>query len=92
MRELFGDRVAALDMTRAEYVERNDDGPRGYIEFCKATFGPIIAIYGGLDGEAGRVAALDSDALAFAERANSGPPDGPAEFSYEYLLVVARKR
>jgi ubiquinone/menaquinone biosynthesis C-methylase UbiE len=92
VRELFGDRVAALDMTRAEYIERNADGPRGYVEFCKATFGPVIAIYRSLDGDAERVAALDREALAFAEEANSGPPDGPAELSYEYLLVVARKR
>ena len=30
--------------------------------------------------------------LAFAERANRGAPGGPAEYPYEYLLAVARKR
>ena len=91
VRDLFGDR-AELDLRRGEYVERNADGPRGYIEFCKACFGPVIAIYAGLDGDAEQRAALDRDALAFAERANAGPPGGPAELTYEYLLVVARKR
>ena len=27
-----------------------------------------------------------------AARANSGDPDGPAEYRYEYLLVIARKQ
>ena len=36
-----------------------------------------------------RVASLD---LEFATRANRGGSDGPAEYPYEYLLVVARKR
>jgi hypothetical protein len=27
-----------------------------------------------------------------ARAANVGPPGGPAEYSYEYLLVLARKR
>ena len=29
--------------------------------------------------------------LELATRANQGPPQGPAEYHYEYLLVVARK-
>ena len=39
-----------------------------------------------------RVAALDRDFLEFATRASSGPPQGPAEYRYEYLLVVVRRR
>jgi hypothetical protein len=30
--------------------------------------------------------------LEFAMRADQGPPGGPAEIEYEYLLVVARTR
>jgi hypothetical protein len=37
-------------------------------------------------------AALDRDFLDFATRSNQGPPGGPAEYPYEYLLVVGRKR
>jgi hypothetical protein len=38
------------------------------------------------------VAAFDRDFLDFAARSNRGAPAGPAEYHYEYLLVVARKR
>lgn len=90
VRELFGERVASLAMTRQEYVERADS-PSAYVEFVKATFGPVIGIYASHAGEPERAAALDRDFLEFASRANQGPPEGPAELHYEYLLVVARK-
>jgi ubiquinone/menaquinone biosynthesis C-methylase UbiE len=90
VRELFGERVASLEMTRQEYVERAGS-PSGYVEFFKATFGPVVGIYASLAGEPERAAALDRDFLEFATRANLGPPDGSAELHYEYLLAVARK-
>jgi ubiquinone/menaquinone biosynthesis C-methylase UbiE len=90
VRELFGDRVQSLEMTRKEYVERADS-PSGYRQLVKATFGPVIGIYASLAQEPERAAALDRDFLEFLTRANQGPPDGPAELHYEYLLVVARK-
>jgi ubiquinone/menaquinone biosynthesis C-methylase UbiE len=90
VRELFGDRVESLEMTRREYVERAKSAS-GYREFVKATFGPVIAVYEGLAGEPERAAALDRDFLEFVARANQGPPEGPAELHYEYLLVIARK-
>ena len=91
VRELFGDGLESLEITRKEYVERADS-PSAYCEFCKATFGPVIAIYASLADEPEKAAALDRDFLEFATRANQGPPEGPAELHYEYLLVVARKR
>ena len=39
VRELFGDRVESLEMTRREYVE-SAASPRAYREFFKVTFGP----------------------------------------------------
>ncbi|HEX2126781.1 MAG TPA: hypothetical protein VHF45_09515 [Thermoleophilaceae bacterium] len=91
VRELFGDRAESLEMTRGHYVERAES-PRDYREFFKRTFGPVVGIYASLAEEPERAAALDRDFLEFATRANSGPPEGPAEYRYEYLLVVARKR
>jgi ubiquinone/menaquinone biosynthesis C-methylase UbiE len=91
VRELFGDRLESLEMTRGHYVERAD-GPRDYREFFKQTFGPVVGTYASLAEESERTAALDQDFLEFATRANSGAPEGPAEYQYEYLLVVARKR
>ena len=90
VRELFGDRLESLDMTRSEYVEKAES-PREYRELFKKTFGPTVAIYRALADQPDRVAALDRDFLEFATRSNRGAPDGPAEYHYEYLLVVARK-
>ena len=91
VRALFGDRVRSLEMTRGHYVERADS-PRAYRELFKQTFGPVVGIYADLAAEPERAAAVDRDFLEFAARANSGPPGGPAEYRYEYLLVVARKQ
>jgi 2-polyprenyl-6-hydroxyphenyl methylase/3-demethylubiquinone-9 3-methyltransferase len=90
VRELFGDR-AALELTRKTYVERADT-PREYREFFKRTFGPVVAIYSALAAEPERAAALDRDFLEFATRSNQGPAGRPAEYHYEYLLVVGRVR
>ena len=91
VRELFGDRVESLEMTRGDYVERADS-PRDYREFFKQTFGPVVATYASLAEDPERAAALDRDFLEFAAHANGGSPEGPAEYRYEYLLVVARRR
>jgi ubiquinone/menaquinone biosynthesis C-methylase UbiE len=91
VRQLFGDRVESLEMTRRHYVERADS-PREYRELFKQTFGPVVGIYASLAEEPERAAALDRDFLEFATRATSGSPDGPSEYRYEYLLVVARRR
>ena len=92
VRALFGDGVASLTMTREEYVERSPHGggPREYCDLFKATFGPAVALYGLLADQPDRLAALDREFLEFAARANQGAPAGPAEYHYEYLLVVAR--
>jgi SAM-dependent methyltransferase len=90
VRELFGERLDSLEMTRGEYVERADS-PRDYCELFKQTFGPVVAIYRNLADLPERLAALDRDLLEFAIRSNQGSPGGPAEYHYEYLLVVARK-
>jgi hypothetical protein len=90
VRDLFGDRVSSLDLTRREYVERWPGGPLGYVELFRATFGPVIALYALLEGTpAGE--ALDADFREFAVRANRGAAGGPAEYAYEILQVVATR-
>ncbi len=91
VKELFGDRVESLDMTRGQYVEKNQEGPEGYRKLFESTFGPLIAIRQILASDANRVASLDREFRSFTERGNTGTPGGPAEYSYEYLRVVARK-
>ena len=78
-------------MTCGEYVERAAS-PLEYRELFKQTFGPVVATYGSLEGDPERREALDRDFLEFATRANSGPSGGPAEYRYEYLLVIATRR
>jgi ubiquinone/menaquinone biosynthesis C-methylase UbiE len=91
VRELFGDRVESLEMTRREYVERAAT-PKDYRELFKETFGPAVAINASLADQPDRAQAFDRDFLEFATQSNRGEAKGPAEFHYEYLLVVARKR
>jgi ubiquinone/menaquinone biosynthesis C-methylase UbiE len=91
VRELFGDRVSTLEATRREYVERAASPP-AYVELFAETFGPLVALRAALSGEPDRLAALDGDLHDFATREDSGPAGGPAEYRYEYLLVVARPR
>lgn len=90
VRTLFGDRVESLAMNRRSYVERAKT-PHDYREFFKETFGPVVAVYKSLAGELEREAALDRDFLDFADRTNTGPSGGPAEYRYEYLQVVAQR-
>ena len=91
VRGLFGDRIASLKMTRDTYTERAAS-PSKYVELFMQTFGPVVAIRAGLENEPERAAAFDRDFLDFATRADTSEPGGPAEYRYEYLLVIARKR
>lgn len=90
VRTLFGDRVDALALRRGEYTERVAD-PAAYRDLLRTTFGPIVAMYEAIRDDRAARAALDDDLLAFARRADSGRPGGPAEYVYEYLLVVTRR-
>jgi ubiquinone/menaquinone biosynthesis C-methylase UbiE len=88
VRELFSGRVESLDLTPGSYVERAA-GEAAYVELFHETFGPVVAIRAGLADQPERLAAFDRDFLEFAERGNSGELCGPAEYRYDYLLVVA---
>src|SRR5262245_5723563 len=77
VRELFGDRVESLELTRGAYVEQAGS-PRAYYELSRETFGPVVAIYAGLADQPERAAALDRAFLDFVTRANGGPHGGPA--------------
>jgi 2-polyprenyl-6-hydroxyphenyl methylase/3-demethylubiquinone-9 3-methyltransferase len=90
VRDLFGDRVESLDLTRKSYVERSPGDAGDYVAFFQETFGPLVALRSLLAGEPERLAALDEDFEAFAQRANSAADGEPAQYEYEYLLVVVR--
>jgi len=92
VRDLFGDRADSLELTRTSYVERSPGDAGDYVAFFAETFGPLVALRELLASEPERLAALDRDFRDFAERANSAADGDPAEYEYEYLLVVARTR
>jgi ubiquinone/menaquinone biosynthesis C-methylase UbiE len=91
VRSLFGDRVATITLDRRTYVERSVS-PETYRELFEAAFGPVIALRAAHAGDPQRATALDVDLAAFTESANQGSSGAPAEYVYEYLLVIARKR
>lgn len=89
LRALFGDGIEDLRVTPRTYVERAAT-PREYYDLFMETFGPMIAIRSLLPPD--RRPELDRDFMAFAESANRSTSAGAAEYPYDYLLVVARKR
>ncbi|MCI0634579.1 MAG: methyltransferase domain-containing protein [Actinobacteria bacterium] len=89
LRELFGNRLGSLEMTRKDYVERSDS-PESYVGLFRETFGPVIGLRGLLADDPDRLAAFDDDFDEFAQRSNTGRAGGAAEYRYEYLLVIAR--
>ena len=91
VRELFGDR-ADLELERRVAIERLNGSPRTYVETYKEQFGPVVATFGLHVDDPQRTASLDREFLAFAKQFNHGPDEGPVEYRYGYLLVVARKR
>ena len=92
VRRLFGDRVSSLETSKRELVETVPGPPVDYCDFYRQTFGPVVAAFAGVEDQPERSADLEREFLDFVERANGGPPDGPTELRFEYLLVLARKR
>ena len=91
VRELFGNRVESLDLNRAWYTERAAS-PRAYSELFTETFGPVVAIRASLAEQPERLDEFDRALLDYATRSNRSEADAAAEYRYDYLLVVARRR
>jgi SAM-dependent methyltransferase len=86
VRELFGDRVTAID-TRRQHVVMNGADPVDFREYWKRNYGPTIAVYRFNAADPERTAVLDRDFLQFLSTWNAG-----GTYAAEYLLVTARKR
>jgi hypothetical protein len=92
VRQLFGERVSSLEMTRKACVERIEGSPQDYCDFYKINFGPAVALLEMLEQDPVRKAAFEREFLEFGTRANRDTSGKAVECHYEYLLVVARKR
>lgn len=90
VRSLLGPGLSSLELTPRSYIERAAS-PAAYCELIKRTFGPVVAIYSALSDRPAESAKLDRAFLQFAQLSNCGSAGGPAEYRYDYLLVVGRK-
>ncbi len=87
VRELFADEVSEISAhTATMRVDHFADGA-AFRDYFKGAYGPTIAAYRGLAGDADRTAALDRDMVELADRHTTA-----GSMDWEYLLVVARRR
>ncbi len=88
LRELFGDRISSLDVSRRTFVQRFRS-PQHWLEVFRTYFGPVMRAFDavGPQGEE----ALARDLLALVERFNRSG-DATAVFPSEYLEAVATRR
>ncbi len=86
VRELFGDRVTALDMRRRQVAFDRCADPLEFREYWKRNYGPTIAVYRANAADPTRTAALDA---AFLDLLRDWQRDG--RYEAEYLLITARK-
>ena len=91
VRELFGDRVEDLRMTRHVLDNAMFETPVEYRDYFKANYGPTIVAYANIADDPERVRALDEAFEALFEAKNVAEPGSPARYEMEYLLVLARR-
>ncbi len=84
---LLGDRVTDLVMKRRTLAVHHFPDGAAFRDYFKAVYGPTIAAYRNIEGDADRVAELD-DAIA---RVGDAVLQGGGTMEWEYLLVTARK-
>jgi SAM-dependent methyltransferase len=92
VRELFGDRVESLEMTRKKLLMDRFADPGELCRYLKANHPLFVGLYQDLADEPARVATLERDLAEAATRWNRGGPHDRAIYETEYLLIVARKR
>jgi SAM-dependent methyltransferase len=90
VRTLLGDRVTDVAARRRTLTVANFPAPRVWRDYWKSVYGPTIAVYRHIDDDPLRVAALDRDLDALAERFYRGA--AMRTMGWEYLLLTARKR
>ena len=87
VRALFGDRVTDIATERRSLtVDMFADGA-AFRDYFKNAYGPTIAAYRNIEGDADRSSALDADIA----RIGDGFFDGGDTMAWEYLLLTARK-
>jgi SAM-dependent methyltransferase len=90
VRALLGDQVTDITADRQTVTVDCFASPAAFRDYFKASYGPTIAVYQAIAGDAERVTALDRDLAALAERHDRGT--GSTVMDWEYLLITARRR
>jgi ubiquinone/menaquinone biosynthesis C-methylase UbiE len=89
VRGLLGDRASVVrEERRLLRVDRFRTAEE-FRDFFKATYGPTIVVYRAIADDPGKVATLDADLVALAERFAVDGEDGLV-MGWEYLLLTAR--
>jgi ubiquinone/menaquinone biosynthesis C-methylase UbiE len=87
VRALLGDRVTDVVTERRGLTVNHFPDGAAFRDYFKSTYGPTIAVYRNIEGDADRVAELDA---AIAEVGDS-VLSGSSTMEWEYLLLTARK-
>ena len=88
LHELFGNRIASIDVARKHFVFRYRT-PQQWLDTFRTYYGPVHKTFGALDP--GKQEALAADLIGLAQRFNSAT-DGTLAAPSEYLEVVIRTR
>lgn len=89
VRDLLGDRARIASAVQQDLAVDRFATPQEFVDFFKAYYGPTIAVYRHIADDPERVAALDADLLALAERFDRG--SGSTVLDWEYLLLTATR-
>lgn len=91
VRELLGPGCAELAIERRFVVFDHFADGAALVDFYRANFGPVIATYERLDGDAGRTRELTAALLELARSTDLAAPGDQSRWELEYLLVLARR-
>jgi SAM-dependent methyltransferase len=90
VRGLLGDRVTDVRTHRGMLEVGHFADPDAFRAYFASHYGPTIAAYRGIADDPDRVAALDRDLVALAQRHDRGTDS--TVLDWEYLLLTARRR
>jgi ubiquinone/menaquinone biosynthesis C-methylase UbiE len=87
--ELFGDAVDELESER-RMVQFKGFTPDSFVDFMKASYGPVLRVFARIADDPERTAELDAALRAFARHVDRGLPGAP-RLEAEYQLTLARR-
>ncbi|KQQ92087.1 hypothetical protein ASF72_02480 [Arthrobacter sp. Leaf141] len=91
VRGLLASGVSELTARKQFLAVRNFSEPADFMRYFKSHYGPTIAVYKFLGGDAEKTAALDQALVGLAESFGDAHGDAPFQMEWEYLLLTAKK-